>query len=664
VNEKTAKQMFDNSYKSSHSDRDPNIIRVLIVDDRDFTRRHLQLLLEPELDLEVVGIAGDGSTAIAQVESLQPDVVLIDLEMPEMDGIKATKIITQRFFNCKILVISSHENKECINQAMRAGAKGYLLKGTAAQELVGAIRSVYRGCSYLGPGLWSQINLAETKTDPEQEVKDSQKHEQKSKPGHSTKANQLFRKESLEKLASPERLDQLIRLVSKKGWLSLVSFGFLIVGAGVWSVYGSIPVTVEGKGVLVYPSKVLPLQANNQGQLQNLQIKTGERVKKGEVIATIDRVDLKQQLKLAQAKLEQLEEQNRDLNRLQTESSQSNLKAIAKKRQTIEQKLQISRRLIPTLKEKKLTSIQRDRATLQKRLKKMQQLLPTLARRPQVRQELLNKGAISDDTLLQARQEYLDHVTKIDEAESQLKQLDIKEADALKEYLSNLNEIQDIKSQIQELNGKQADLVRQDRETLTTRKREIKETEREITRLEEQISNNSQIVSQHTGKVLEITVNPGQVVESGTRIANIDLDDNSDRLVGVSFFPVEDGKKIKPEMAMQIVPQTIKRERFGGIVSKIERISSFPTTKEAAANVVGNQELVDGLVSQKQSGLIQVFASLQTDSKTPSGYQWSSSSGPNLQISPGTTTTVRVKVEERAPITYLIPLLRSVSGLY
>ena len=654
MNEKTA--------TSSYSDRQLNTIRVLIVDDQKFIRRSLQVLLKSELDLEVVDLASDGSTALAKVETLQPDVVLIDLEMPEMDGIKATRIITQRF-DCQVLVLSSHDNKKCINRAMRAGAKGYLLKSTTNQELAGAIRSVYRGCSYLGPGLWNKISLAETTLNLENPVRDSKKQEP-IKRSHSAQANQLFRQESLEKLASPERLDQLVRIVSPKSWLSLISFGSLIVAAGTWSVYGSIPVTVEGKGVLVYPSKVLPLQANHQGQLLSLQIETGERIRKGDVIATIDQVDLKQQLKLARAKLEQLEEQNRDMNLLQTQSSDRDLEAIAEKRQALEQRLEISQSTTPILKEKRLTSIQRDRLSLQRRLKTMQELLPTFEQRLKARQKLLGTGAISDDVLLQTKQEYLDHIAKVDEAESQLKQLDLKEADAIKEHLSNLNEIRDIKAQIQELDSELADLAQEDRETSTTRKKEIQETQREIARLEEQIKNNSQVISQHTGKVLETTVNPGQIVEPGTRIANIDLNDNSDRLVGITFFPVESGKKIKPEMTMQITPQTIKRERFGGIVSKIERISSFPTTKEAAANVVGNQELVEGLVSEQQSGLIQVFASLEPDSNTPSGYRWSSSSGPNLQISPGTTTDVRVQVEERAPISYLIPLLRSVSGLY
>jgi HlyD family secretion protein len=135
-------------------------------------------------------------------------------------------------------------------------------------------------------------------------------------------------------------------------------------------------------------------------------------------------------------------------------------------------------------------------------------------------------------------------------------------------------------------------------------------------------------------------------------------------MLGITYFPVEDGKKIQPNMTIQITPQTIKRERFGGIVGDVNTISPFPITKEAAANVVGNPEVVEGLVSKDQPGLMQVSASLQTDDSTFSGYKWSSSAGPNLKVSPGTTSIARVKVDERTPISYVIPLLRSVSGIY
>ncbi len=634
-------------------------IRILVVDAQNFVGQRLQLLLESKPDLEIVGTASNGFTAIHLVESLQPDVVLIDVEMPQMDGITATQIISKRS-DCKILVISSYDSNEYINKALQAGAKGYLLKNAPTQELINAIHSVYRGDVYLESRLSEKFLLtpqsnSHTLTQPSQEL-----------PTHPSEVREsrLFRKKSLERLSSPERLDQNLRVVSPKSWLPLVTFGSLVVAAFVWSIFGRIPITIEGRGVLIYPSKVVPLQTTTAGQLLTLNVKEGEIVKKGDVIATVDQVDRSKQLQLSQTKLTQLQAQDRGVNVLQLQRNDQEKKSLQEQRQTLQQKLKDLQSLTPILREKGLESSKRDRQNLNKRIQTHRELLPTFKKRLDNRQKLFQQGAVSDDLVLQSRQEYLDKINSIDEAESQLKQLAVKEAEALKDYLSKQNEIQTIQAQLQELDSKQATLAQQDLETSTTRKKEIQEVEREIARLKEQLGNNSQIISQHSGRILEMTVNPGQVINSGTRIASIDVENQSDQLVGITYFPVKDGKKIQRSMTIQITPQTVKRERFGGIVGIVTGVSSFPITKEAAAKLIGNPEVVEGLVPDKHEGFIQVFATLESDSTTFSGYKWSSSSGPTLKISTGTTTVVRVKVEQRAPITYVLPILRSISGIY
>ncbi|KAB8315267.1 NHLP bacteriocin system secretion protein [Tolypothrix campylonemoides VB511288] len=473
----------------------------------------------------------------------------------------------------------------------------------------------------------------------------------------------LFRKESIERLSSPERLDQLMHVVSPKSWLPLTALGSLVAVAIVWSIYGRIPITVEGRGALIYPRTVVPLHSKSAGQLLTLNVNVGDVVKKGDVLATVDQVDLRKQLQLARAKLVQLEEQDRNASSLQVQRQQLDTKAIQEQRLTLEQRLKIVQDLTPILREKGLVSIGRERQNLQQRLQTLRGLLPTYKKRLDNRQMLFKQGAVADDTVLQARQQYDDARVNIDEAESQLKQLDVKEADAQQQYLSNLNEIKNIQAQLQEQKSKEANLAQQDLQTSTTRKNEIQEVKREIAKLEQQLGNNSQIISQHNGRVLELTVTPGQVINAGTRLGSINEENSSSKLVGITYFPVAEGKKIQPGMTIQITPQTVKRERFGGIVGTVTIVSPFPITREAAASVVGNPEVVAGLVGEKQEGVMQVFADLEPDSTTHSGYKWSSSTGPQLKISSGTTTVVRVKVEERAPITFVLPILRSVSGI-
>lgn len=135
----------------------PMTIRVLIVDDQMLIRRALKLLLADESTLEVVGDASTGAAAIAQVEALQPDVVLMDILMPEMDGVEATRQIYQRFPATKILVLSIDDDDENIAQALRYGAAGYLLKNTPPDELAQAIQAVYKGYTQLGPGVGRKL---------------------------------------------------------------------------------------------------------------------------------------------------------------------------------------------------------------------------------------------------------------------------------------------------------------------------------------------------------------------------------------------------------------------------------------------------------------------------------------------------------------------------
>jgi HlyD family secretion protein len=474
----------------------------------------------------------------------------------------------------------------------------------------------------------------------------------------------LFRKTSIERLSSPERLDQLMRVVSPKSWLPLLALGSVVASAVVWSIYGRIPITVEGRGVLIYPSRVVSLQSIGEGQVIDLKVKVGDVVKRGDILATIDQIDLRKQLQLQRNKLAQLQQQDLDASALQQGRKTLDRKTIQQQRQTLTSGLQTLQELTPILREKGLVSIERDRENLEERLQTIQELLPTLKQRLNNRQKLFLEGAVSDDTVLQARQEYLDSLAQMDEAESQLKQLDVKEADALRQYLQNINQIKDIQAQIQELDSKEASSEQQDLENSTVRRKEIQEVEREIDRLKLQLRNNSEIISQQSGRILEITVNPGEVIGSGTRLGTIDVSKTTGKLVGVTYFSVKDGKKIQPDMMVQITPQTVKRERFGGIIGTVSSISQFPITKEAATKLVGNPEVVEGLVMDKQEGLMQVYSTLETDATTVSGYQWSSSTGPNLKISPGTTTLVRVKIEERAPITFVLPILRSFSGIY
>ena len=128
------------------------MIRLLLVDDQSIVREGLASLLQVQPDLEIVGEAENGKIAIDLAIASKPDVVLMDLRMPVMDGIAATEIISREIPEIKTLVLTSFDDDELVVKAMKAGAKGYLLKDTPSAELADGIRAVYRGYTQLAPG--------------------------------------------------------------------------------------------------------------------------------------------------------------------------------------------------------------------------------------------------------------------------------------------------------------------------------------------------------------------------------------------------------------------------------------------------------------------------------------------------------------------------------
>jgi len=132
-------------------------IRILLVDDHSFIRRALKISLGDESTLEIVGEAENGQVAIAQVETLRPDVVLMDIQMPLMDGVEATKQIGEHFPDTKILILTVDETEEYISQALKYGASGYILKNTPPEELSFAIQAVYRGYMHLDLNLGRKV---------------------------------------------------------------------------------------------------------------------------------------------------------------------------------------------------------------------------------------------------------------------------------------------------------------------------------------------------------------------------------------------------------------------------------------------------------------------------------------------------------------------------
>lgn len=128
-----------------------NPIRVMIVDDHEIVREGLQILLAEEAEFEIVGTAGDGATALALAEKLNPDVILMDLVMPDLDGIEVTRRILSSTPTARVLILTTFAENESVRDAIRAGAIGYLLKDVLKADLLRALRDTAAGRASLHP---------------------------------------------------------------------------------------------------------------------------------------------------------------------------------------------------------------------------------------------------------------------------------------------------------------------------------------------------------------------------------------------------------------------------------------------------------------------------------------------------------------------------------
>jgi len=143
-------------------------MRILLCDDQAVIRDGLEMLLNLEKDFQVIGVAQDGAEAVDLAAQKQPDLILMDLKMPIMSGIEATREIRTKFPNIKILVLTTYDDDEWVFDAIRAGASGYLLKDTPRQKIVEAIRGTMDGKSFVDPAIAGKLlnQVASKQTQP------------------------------------------------------------------------------------------------------------------------------------------------------------------------------------------------------------------------------------------------------------------------------------------------------------------------------------------------------------------------------------------------------------------------------------------------------------------------------------------------------------------
>jgi DNA-binding NarL/FixJ family response regulator len=210
--------------------------RILIADDHAVVRHGLRLLIESQSDMTVVGDAADGVAVLEQAKALNPDLVILDISMPGMNGLEATRALRSAQPVVRILVLTRHEDETHLEELLRAGAAGYVLKQSAPQEFLGAIRAVAAGGIYVDPalaphvadGLLAHRTLPRDRSDPPITERESEvlrliatghsNKEVATRLAISVKTVEVHKTKAMRKLGLHGRVD-LIRYGSLKGWL-------------------------------------------------------------------------------------------------------------------------------------------------------------------------------------------------------------------------------------------------------------------------------------------------------------------------------------------------------------------------------------------------------------------------------------------------------------
>lgn len=415
-------------------------------------------------------------------------------------------------------------------------------------------------------------------------------------------SSKVFRKVALERLSSPEQLDQLMQVTNPQGWLALAALGALLLAALAWGMLGSIPTVAAGEGILLRQGGVADLVATGTGQVAELDVQLGDQVAKGQQVGRLRQEALERQIQDQHAKLADQNQELAALQRFATEQARLSQRGRAQERQNLERSI----------------------ATLDTEIK-------LLRERRTAEEDLLGDGLITKQTLLATEQE--------------------------------LNAALDRKaSQVLELNGlelHQLETRQQLDQQIETRQNVLRDLELELKELQARLAEESAIVSPHNGRVLELMVDRGDVVAPGTPILSLEV--TAEELVTVLFVPAAEGKKVRPGMEARITPSTVKREEHGFMYGRVTWVAEFPSTSRGMLRLLANQELVTRLMEKGPP--IQVDVTLDRSAETPTGFRWSSSRGPEVEITSGTLAGGSVIVREDRPISLVLPWLRDKLGV-
>jgi HlyD family secretion protein len=411
----------------------------------------------------------------------------------------------------------------------------------------------------------------------------------------------LFRQEALRKLSNPERLDALMEVTTRKGWIALIAAAMVLVAAVAWGFLGSTPEQVAGSGILLAQGGIFDIETRGGGVLTETHVDVNDQVREGQVVARVEQPDTELTIRQLEVQLQELQ-----VNRRRSEQ------------------------LVNANRDAQLQSIAQQREQLAAQAESLVSQVAFLEQRVAAQQQALDLGLLTPDQL-NATQQELDN--------------------ARQQQVAN-------RAQRDELDALEATARNAAEQAVFTMEQQAAQIQRQLQLTRERYEQETQVVSPYTGRVVSLLVDSGETVNTGTAVMNVELAEVP--VEALAFIPLQ-GTRIRPGMDALLSPEGITWEEYGYMVGDVVRVSDAPINPDAMNRLLRNPTLVTQFT--EAGGAYLVTIEMVRDSQSPSGFQWTSRQGPPMAIGSGTLFTVLITVQERRPIELVVPAFRRWLGI-
>lgn len=460
---------------------------------------------------------------------------------------------------------------------------------------------------------------------------------------------------------------------------------FLTTAFVAWSFLAKIPVKIVGQSIVLIPRSKVDFQSRSSGRVITLNVESGDKVTKGQVLAILENLEVQEELLTKRQELAEYEAENIAITNIERQRSQLQLESIRRQKETIPIQTEANEQQIASNQQERI-AITRQRKTYQQRLQQIDEIDKLIAARFEAYNDLVKEGAVAplDSSRIQAEDVLQKNLNEKTQLLAKLEDLTAKDEQLVSQNGNLRAQNQNLQAQLKNLTSQEAEISLDDLEADTKRINTIDNLKRDIANVQVKLSNQTQVVSQYDGEIMEVNVNLGQFVDTGTSIGTlkVESDQNSEE-IALAFFTPENADRINRGMTVEVTPNLLTerrfggtRERFGGIEGKVTAVSQETITADEVTSLVGNSQLAEALMTNplpysapdpgeaKNLPVVQVEVKLKRNPDNITGYEWISGKEPSEAIPEGSIGEARVIVEERSPINYLIPLGRWVTGIY